>query len=203
MAPARINNPALNDHASGIGYFCFMYNGLEARVNNLLGLLARLPDQELECFTNQYDLLKKLGTLRALAFKHKLSKLWYKDIELMAWAVEKQIIPPRNRYIHDIWIAPEAGAMRRYERIKISKPQSRQEPVLTTHEHIPTNADEIWQLVQETKDVSNIFRLLYDAHKSGRSKTNPEESFPQQYRELWLNRRNPPKEHGGKEPPQE
>lgn len=192
MTPQRIDNPKLNDHATAIGYLCFMYNGLEARVNNLLGILAPLKDEELECFTNQTDLKKKLPTLKALAFKNKPSKIWYEDIELMCWAVASQIIPKRNRFVHDIWLAPAEGAVRRYERIRIGKDQSWEEARLTTHEHIPTDANEIWTLVQETKDVSNILRHLYSAYKSGSAKTEPEKSFPQAYRDLWIARRKPP-----------
>jgi hypothetical protein len=64
MPPLHINNTALNDHATGIGYLCFMYNGLEANVNNLLGIPATLNDTDLECFTNQIDLKKKLPILK-------------------------------------------------------------------------------------------------------------------------------------------
>jgi hypothetical protein len=194
MAPIRINAPLLNDHATGIGYLCFMYNGLEVRVNHLLGLLANLDDQDLECFTNQFDLLKKLPTLRGLAFQKKPSQLWFDDIDLMAWAISSQIIPKRNRYVHDIWLGFDEGAVRRHERTRIEKTQSRQEAKLTTYEHIPTTADEIWELVQDTKDVGNILRHLYSAFKSGRAGTEPEAAFPQQYRDQWRARRTPPKE---------
>jgi hypothetical protein len=187
--PNRIHNPTLDDHAHGIGYLCFMYNGLEARVNNLLGLLAGLPDEELECFTNQFDLLKKLPALKALAFKSMPSKQWFEDIELMTWVISSQIIPKRNRYVHDIWLGLPEGAVRRHERTKIEQAQSRQAAKLSTHEHVPTTADEIWSLVQETKDVSNILRLLYSSLKSGRAKSAPEEAFPQSYRDYWYARK--------------
>ena len=194
LVAKRIDNPTLNDHAKGIGYLCFLYNGLETRINNLIGLLAKLPDEDLEIFCNQIDLLKKLPILKALAFKNHSSKLWYSDVKLMIWVVETHIIPPRNRYVHDIWLSLPSGAIRRHERTRISKPQSWQEAQLTTHEHIPTSADQIWELVQHTKDVSNIFRHLYTAHKSGRAKTSPEEVIPQRYRDHWNARRKPPKE---------
>jgi len=189
MAPKRIDNPTLNDHAKAIGYLCFMYNGLEVRVDNLLGALAGLQDSDLECFTSQFDLLKKLPTLKALAFQKKPSQLWFDDIELMSWATSSHIIPRRNRFVHDIWLSQPSGAMRRHQRIKFGKPQSYQPTTLTTYEHIPTTADEIWQLVQETKDVSNILRHLYAAYKSGKAKTAPEKTFPQQYRDQWRARR--------------
>lgn len=194
----RINNPRLNDHAQAIGYLCFMYNGLEANVNNLLGILAPLPDEELECFTNQFDLLKKLPTLKALAFKRKPSQLWFDDIELMSWAISAYIIPKRNRYVHDIWIAPAEGVIRRHERTRIDKPQSRQEPKLTTFEYIPTPPEEIWQLVGETRDVSNMLRHLSAAYRSGKAKDDPAGVFPQRYRDEWLARQKPPKESNSK-----
>jgi hypothetical protein len=165
-----------------------MYSGLETRVNNLLGLLTGMPDDELECFSSQFDLMKKLPTLRALAFKKQPSKLWYDDIELMCWAITT-INPKRNRYVHDIWLALPTGAARRYERIAMDKRQSHEPIQLTTHEHIATTADEIWTLAEETKDVSNILRHLYAAFKSGRAQSEPERSFPQQYRDQWNARR--------------
>ena len=193
MPPERINNPGLNDHAAAVGYLCFMYNGLEARVNNLLGSLAPLPDEELECFTNQFDLLKKLLSLKALAFKRKPSQLWFDDIELMSWAIGAWIIPGRNRFVHDIWLAPPSGTVRRHERTRIAKAQSRQESELTTYEHVPTNAAEIWELVHETKDVSNILRLLDAAFKSGQARKEPEQTYPPHYRDLWRARKKSPK----------
>jgi hypothetical protein len=188
----------MNDHAQAIGYLCFMYNGLEANVNNLLGLLASLPDTDLECFTNEIDLKKKLPILKALAFQRKPSKLWYEDVELFTWAVNSQIIPTRNRYVHDVWLGPPSGVVRRYERTRIGKPQSRQDEILTTHEHIPTSADEVWTLVQETKDMANTFRHLYAAFKSGRAGTEPEKVLPQQHRDHWRARQRPPKESNSK-----
>jgi hypothetical protein len=177
MPPKRIDNPTLNDHATAIGYLCFMYNGLEVRVDNLLGTLAGLQDSDLECFTNQFDLLKKLPTLKALAFQKKPSQLWFDDIELMSWATSSHIIPKRNRFVHDIWLAQSSGAIRRHQRIKIGKPQSHQPASLTTYEHIPTTADEIWQLVQETKDVSNILRHLYAATRLAGQRLNRKRHF--------------------------
>jgi hypothetical protein len=194
MPPQRFNHPRLTDHASAIGYLCILYNSLEAHVNMLLGTLAPLPDEELACFTNQFDLLKKLPTLKALAFKRKPSQLWFDDIELMAWAVESWIMPKRNRYVHDIWFSPPSGTFRRFERTRIAKAQSHQPPTLTTYEHIPTTADEIWALVDEVRDLANIFRLLESAFKSGAAASTPERVFPQQYRDQWRARRKPPKE---------
>jgi hypothetical protein len=91
MPSKRISNPELDDHASAIGCLCFLYNGLETRTTNLVGLLATLEDEDVEIFGNQIDLLKKLPILKALAFKYRLSKQWYDDIELMVWAIEKRL----------------------------------------------------------------------------------------------------------------
>ena len=197
-ASKRINNPTLNDHAAGIGYLCIMYNGLEVRVDAILGALSGLADEPLGCFTTQFDLKKKLLTLKALAFQNKPSALWYDDIKLMCWATESYIIPKRNRFVHDIWLALPSGALRRYERIRIEPLQARQEPQLTTFEDISTTADEIWALVHETKDVSNIFRHLHAAYKSGLAKTEPAKVYPQSYRDKWSARRKPPKEGDSK-----
>ena len=184
----------MDDHAHAIGYLCFMYNGLEVNINNLLGLLANLPDTDLECFTNEIDLKKKLPILKALAFQRKPSQLWFDDIELFSWAVGAQIIPKRNRFVHDIWLGPASGVVRRYERTRIGKPKSHAEPELTTHEHIPTTAEEVWTLVQETKDMANLFRHFYHAFKSGMAKDDPGAVFPQRYRDEWRARQKPPKE---------
>jgi hypothetical protein len=194
MPPSKpINIPRLNDHATAIGYLCFMYNGLEARVDKLLGILAGLNDSDLECFASQLDLLKKLPTLKALAFQKKPSQLWYDDIELMAWATGNYIIPKRNRFVHDIWLALPSGATRRHDRIRINRRQAYQERYLTTHEFIPTTADEIWDLVQDTRDVANILRHLHAGFESGRARTEPEASFPQRYRDKWRARQKPPR----------
>lgn len=197
MAPKRINNPALNDIASGVGYLCFMYNGLESRVTTLIGYLAQMKDEDLEILATPIDLKKKLPMLKAFAFKKKPSELWMHDIDLMIWAINHYIIPLRNRYVHDVWLSFPAGAIRRYERTRISKPQSRKEPELTTYEIIPTSADDVWSLVQDTKDVSNIIRLLHAAHRAGTAATHPEQSFPQQYRDQWLARRKSQKGSNG------
>lgn len=190
MAPKRIDNPTLNEIASGVGYLCFMYNGLESRVTTLIGLLAGLKDDDLEILATPVDLKKKLPMLKAFAFKNKPSALWLEDIELMIWAVNHHIIPLRNRYVHDVWLSLPSGPMRRYERTRVSKSQSRKEPELTTYEYISTSADDVWALVQDTRDVSNIIRLLHRAYRAGTAATHPEQSFPQQYRDQWLARRN-------------
>ena len=193
----RINNPRMNDHAQAIGYLCFMYNGLEANINNNIGLLAALSDTDLECFTNEIDLKKKLPILKGLAFQRKPSDIWFDDIDLFCWAID-HIIPKRNRLVHDVWLGPPSGVVRRYERTRIAKPQSRSDAILTTHEHIPTGADEVWALVGETRDLANIFRHLYDAFKHGRAREEPEKVIPQQYRDLWRARRKLPQEANAK-----
>ncbi len=192
-SPLRIDNPRMNDHAQAIGYLCFLYNGLEANANNLVGLLASLSDTDLECFTNEIDLKKKLPIIKALAFQRQPSKIWFDDIELFSWAVGSQIIPKRNRYVHDIWLGLPSVTVRRYERTRIGKAQALEKLTLTTHEHITTTAEEIWTLVRETSDISNIFRHLYEAFKDGRAASEPEKVIPQQYRDQWLVRQKPPK----------
>ena len=193
MTPTRVYMPFLNDHASAIGYLCIFYSALENRVNQSLELLSGLDETETRVFTNQIDLLKKMPILNALAFSKKPSELWYQDIELMGWAISGYIIPKRNRFVHDQWLSLPSGTVRLHERTRIAKPQSRQPEELTTSERINQSSDEIWDLVQKTRDVANIIRHLNAAYQSGRAAKEPEKVFPQAYRDEWRDRRKPPK----------
>jgi len=194
MAPPKIYMPFLHDHAAAIGYLCIMYNALENRVNQSLEILSGLDETETRIFTNQIDLLKKVPILKALAFQKKPSDLWLEDVDLMGWAITAYIIPKRNRFVHDQWLSLPSGTMRLYERTRISKPQSRQIKELSTSERIAQSSHEIWELVQDTKDVANILRHLNSSFESGRAAKEPEKAFPQSYRDQWNARRTPPKE---------
>jgi hypothetical protein len=81
--------------------------------------------------------------------------------------------------------------VRLHERTRISKPQSHQPEALTTSEYIEQSSDDIWDLVQDTRDVANIIRHLTAAFSSGRAKTEPLKAFPQAYRDVWNARRKP------------
>jgi hypothetical protein len=171
-----------------------LFNALEERVDRFIGVLSGLDGADLQCFTNQMDLLKKLPTLKALALKRKPSDQWFSDVELMLWATETKIIPGRNRYVHDIWLALPDGPLRVYERVSIKKTQAFKPLELTTEERVSCTAQEIWGHAQKTKDVANILRHLTAAFVSGRAKSEPEKVFPQQYRDQWLALRKPPQE---------
>lgn len=200
MAPPKIYMPFLHDHAAAIGYLCIMYNALENRVNQSLEILSGLDETETRIFTNQIDLLKKVPILNALAFSKKPSDLWFEDIELMGWAITSHIIPKRNRFVHDQWLSLPSGTMRLHERTRISKSQSRQPQQLSTSERIDQSSNEIWELVQHTKDVANILRHLNSSFESGRAAREPEKAFPQSYRDQWSARRTPPKESNSTTP---
>lgn len=201
MAPTSIYMPFLDDHASAIGYLCIFYSALENRVNQSLELLSGLDETKTRIFTNQIDLLKKVPILTALAFSRRPSELWFKDIELMGWAITGYVIPRRNRFVHDQWLSLPSGTVRLHERTKISKPQSRQPDELTTRERIDQSSGEIWDLAQKTRDVANIIRHLNAGFQSGRAAKEPEKAFPQAYRDEWLARRKPPQEPNSKEQP--
>jgi hypothetical protein len=83
MAARKAFMPYLHDHAAAIGYLCILYSALENRVNKILGALSGLEERDIQTFTNQIDLLKKIPILNALAFTKKPSILWYQDIDLM------------------------------------------------------------------------------------------------------------------------
>lgn len=184
----------LDQHAQAIGSLCIMFNAMEARVNSLIGVLSRMEKTDLQCFTNQLDLLKKLPILKALAFRKRPSQLWFDDIDLMVWAITERIMPRRNRYVHDTWLSFPDGAVRRHQRTAFQKAQSRQEVELSMEADFPTTAEEILEHVQATKDVANILRLLEAAFTSGRAATIPEKAFPQPHRDKWRALRKPPQE---------
>ena len=185
--------PFLHDHATAIGYLCIYYSALEHQVNRVIGDLTLIDEEEIRVITNEIDLLKKMPALKALAFLKKPSAQWYADIDLFTWAVTSWIIPKRNRFVHDQWLSLPSGIMRLYERTRIARPQSRKPKTLTTYERVEQNAEEIWELASETRDMANLFRLLGAAFRHGRAAVEPEKVFPPQYRDQWRARRKPPK----------
>src|SRR5258708_37812509 len=100
MADAKPFMPFLHHHAAAIGYVCIYFSALENQANGMIESLTGLDEQEVKVITNEIDLLKKMPSLKALAFLKKPSDRWYSDIDLFTWAVTSWIIPRRNRFIH-------------------------------------------------------------------------------------------------------
>lgn len=192
--------PYLDEHARAIGYLCIFYSALEDRVNQSLEILSGLDEDLNRVYTNQIDLKKKIPILNALAFTKRPSEQWYRDIETVSWAIIEWVSPKRNRFVHDQWLSLPSGAVRFYQRTRIRKPQSRQPLTLTTGERIPQFAGDIWALVDETKEVSNLLRHLTAAYKSGRAQKEPDTPLLRPYLDVWRDRQKRPRESNSKEP---
>jgi hypothetical protein len=172
-----------------LGYLCVFYAYLESRVTEFIGNILRLKGDDPDCICNAIDLRQKIKIAKALGFQHKPSDQWYEDLDLLLWLIDNQIIPKRNRFVHDRWLAaPTSGAMRKWYRTKIAPPQSHRPPILTTHEYVPQTADEVWDLVEEVMIASESVRWL------GRSlwkeqKAERVELLQKQLRVMWSDRR--------------
>jgi hypothetical protein len=189
MTRPRAHIGALEDHMPALGYLCVFYAHLDSTIVEFVGKILQLTGEDPACIGNPIDLSKKTQIVRALAFQHKPSEQWYNDVELVIWLIEDQLIPKRNRFVHDKWLAaPISGVMRKWYRTKIARPQSHKPLALTTYEYVSQTADDIWDVVDDIMVVSGSVQLLgrslWKAEKKAR-----EELLPQQLRDRWLARR--------------
>lgn len=126
-------NP-LARHAIALGELCIRYRFLEEAVETFFEImLAKLSEEERKVILNQTDLLKELAIMRGLGFIKKPDDKWYVDLDLVVWAIETNIVPRRNRFIHDRWVKKKFEAVyRRRDRTRIARPQAGEDQELIT-----------------------------------------------------------------------
>jgi hypothetical protein len=195
MTTNPLGPKVLAEHASAIGYLCIYYAELENMITQLISRMAELKGEKFDLFVNQIDLLKKLTIVRGLAISTKAPSVWYDDLELVLVDIQNHIMPKRNRYVHDSWRTTmlDTVILRRTDKTRVARPQSRQPPVLTTQEYFKTSAADIWKLSKDLVGVKDAILILDDdfhGFKFGEAL----QLLPQQLRDQLIARRKPPKE---------
>jgi hypothetical protein len=195
MTTEPLGPKELAEHASAIGYLCIYYAELENILTQLISRMAGLKGETFDLFVNQVDLLKKLTIARGFAVSTKAPSEWCDDLDLILVDIQKHIIPKRNRYVHDSWRVTMVGSvvLRRTDRTRVVRPQSRQPPVLTTQEYVNTSAADIWQLSKDLIAVRDGLLILDDGFHSLRFGETPQ-LLPQQLRDQLIARRKPQQE---------
>jgi hypothetical protein len=194
MPTTPLGPKVLAEHASAIGYLCIYYAELENIITQLISRMAGIKGEKFDLFVNQIDLLKKLTVARGLAASTKAPSDWYDDLELVLVDIQQHIMPKRNRYIHDSWRTTmlDDVILRRTDKTKVARPQSRQPPVLTTQEYTKTSAADIWQLSKDLVAVRDGALILDDDFHGFKFGESPQ-LLPQELRDQLNARRKLPK----------
>ncbi|WFU53017.1 hypothetical protein QA639_25430 [Bradyrhizobium pachyrhizi] len=194
MTSKSLGPKELADHASAIGYLCIYYAELESILTQLISRMSGLKGEKFDLFVNQIDLLKKLTVARGLAISTKAPSDWYDDLELILVEIQNHIMPKRNRYVHDSWRVTmlDTIVLRRTDKTRIERPQSRQQPVLTTKEYVNTSAADIWALSKDLVAVRDGLLILDDGFHSFQFREAPQ-LLPQQLRDQLITHRKAPK----------
>jgi hypothetical protein len=190
------NLGTLKEHAQAIGALCISFAALEGNINLLIAVLSGLRDDNLRAFTSQMDLLKKLPTVKALAWPRKPNQTWFDDLDLFIWAIDKHIIPRRNDFIHGAWQLGQPP-LRVRERIRLAKSQSRQPLTLKTVHVTPHEPNEIWTAVGDCEHIRICLGLVENELTDFDRTKRFEPLLLPAFRDHWLARRKPPTEVDG------
>ena len=197
--PRPIHVKGQEEHMTALGYLCAAYSDLELTITKLIGSLLGLKGARLDSITNHVDMLKEIQIARALAFTQNVSTDWYKDVDLVLWHIETELMARRNRFVHDRWFPDNQGRIvRRWYRNRIRKKPPKDEE-LTTREDTPHSADDIWNLVDEIMIANGALGILRLGLKRGHNA----ELLPREFRDRWSARRGPLQESAAKQPLQQ
>jgi len=163
--PYRLWWPALEHHATALGYICMNYAALEQQINDFIeSALGCSRDQRRAIvdasgsrLEDRCELLKKLLVLRCP------SPEFYSDVEGLLKPIGNEISAPRNRLIHDPWIQGET--VRQWDfRSKIRQPQAGEDRALTPPDEPERSLESLWSLVQRIQETSvwiSMMRMKY------------------------------------------
>lgn len=163
--PYRRWYPALEHHATALGYLCFAYSHLEFGVAYLLGALIgatvdvrrAIIDATGSSISTRCDLLLKIASTRGSGYDYER---WFDALDDLCTHIKTDISPKRNRYIHDRWMASDAPVLID-ERAILARSQSRQPKSIPQRKISNPTVLEIWELIERAEDANADMMTLY------------------------------------------
>ena len=145
--PRFIGIPQLNEHARAIGHICILWAWVENAIELFLRDLAFERDKKAgKVILASLDMREKGQILKMVAFAKKPTDRWYGEVQTIIDAIDNDLRPKRNRFVHDLWWLSGESVQKRWKRAKVKKPQARHAYVFSTHEDAPIDAAEIWNV---------------------------------------------------------
>lgn len=174
--------PHFEDHAKAIGFLCFHFAGMEGSVNRLL---AELLGGSMEAARAVADasgasLDNRLSLTARLACLAGMPRRWFEAVESVSNGIKTNILPFRNRLIHDEWFHVDAQVWGQTDvRAGLKKAQARAPKMIPNPLRNERKAENIWQLAQSCIDADTDLTVLMHDHRVQRLTGQSDNSFGQ------------------------
>lgn len=153
----------LSQHALALGYICMAFARLEFRADGLLGavlgvspeiqrIIVDASGQRLEA---RFDVIRKGALLIP-----KAPDRWTDALMMVLHEVKSEIVPLRNRLVHDEWIGDNEGVGQVDDRAIRHKPQSRESAILSPPTWISRPIPVLWDLYRRICSAADDLDLL-------------------------------------------
>lgn len=196
--PYRACYPHLEHHATALGYVCINIGHMEFVLHTLLELLLRVDQNECRAVIDATgaSIATRCDLIRKLASMQKPNGDWFDAVDAVMSCIERDILPLRNRYVHDRWVHREKPILTD-SRAFLKRPQSHLPKALTeVVESYPDLAD-VWALVEKiesaTHDIATLYAAFIEPHR-----VKPNEAIP--LRALPHRKMRPPSDLGRQAP---
>lgn len=164
----RLRVPALEHHATALGYICIAFAQLELVANELITRLLQCSQEASRAVVDatgasiptRLDLLLKLARLQPLGEPSFVS------LEAVVNVIKNDICPLRNRLIHDAWLRNEPTQWDRRSSLKRESP--REPKVLSRSLEADRSIESLWDLHELISVATADLTLAVVGHQIGR-----------------------------------
>lgn len=163
--PYRLINTRLEHHTRALGYVCVTLATLERHLNGIIEDLVPCTEQVRRIIVENLgtNLSTRCNFVIQLSAASNIYGEWTETLSEQLVYIQNEILPPRNRYVHDPWLADmaETGQPKQADqRIKLRKPSafSKKEltPVLTKERRL----EDMWLLVRNISQINKNLAAL-------------------------------------------
>lgn len=153
--------PALEHHATALGYICFAWANLESSVNKAIETLIGCSNDVRRVLVDGMgaSIGPRCEIILKLASMNPASKDWIDDLSWVINNIRDGVGPKRNRLVHDGWmISPDGPPTQRDERTKLHKEAAYAATKIRKPQLAERQLDEMWDLERQ------ITRAAVDLH---------------------------------------
>lgn len=161
--PSLNRTPHFDEIATALGYLSFRYAALEDNINSHIFTVFQHSELARAVIDHSGDnLQRRLELVEKLAHMVEMPEPWLNDFESVAKGIRNNVLPKRNRFVHDSWaMMDETRWEQRYLRLALKKPQADQPKSFTPIRRCETTAAAVWETAQAAYDAAADVAILH------------------------------------------
>jgi hypothetical protein len=155
--------PHFDELAIALGYLSFRYAGLEDDINSYIFTIFQHSELTRAVIDHSGDNLdRRLTFVEKLCHMVEMPQPWLDDFQSVSGGIKRNILPRRNRFVHDSWaMMDEIRWEQRYLRLALKKAQADERKSFSPIKRTETTAAAIWEVAQAAYDAAADVSILH------------------------------------------